>query len=101
MHLGEAETAAELRAPPGSQLHQDLAHRAYALNKQATHMHIGATVAWWDLIQGNEKMNYECDATLGSPAAVDCIHIRTHQLVDLEVALEVKPGKTRFLSSSQ
>jgi len=64
-------------------------------------MHISDKVPWWDILQGTEKMSYECDATLGTPAAVDCAHIQTHQLGILNESLEVGPGKTRLLSSSQ
>lgn len=99
--FGRVETAAEARAPPGSMLRQDLAHRAYAFTTQATYMQVGGKVPWWDIQPRSEKMSYDCDATLGTPAAVDCAYIQTHQLGTLNKTLEVGPMKTRLLSSSQ
>lgn len=64
-------------------------------------MRVGGSVAWWEMSQRTKKMGYECDANLGTPAAVDCTNIQTHQLGNLNETLEVGPGKTRFLSSSQ
>ncbi len=67
---------------------------------QSKHMRTGGTTPWWKVWQGDEKMSYECDETLGAPTIVDCTKLQLHQIGPLNETFEVGPGKDKFLSSS-
>ena len=69
---------------------------------RATAMRRGQEVPWWFTpLLASDEMTYECDANLGSPATVDCTQIQWHQLGALSNTVQVGPGETRFLSSSE
>ena len=62
----------------------------------------GETSTWWetDSPAFRDQMNYECDASLGSPAEVDCTQIEWNQLTPNSDTLTVGPGQVTFLHSN-
>ena len=63
----------------------------------------GGHVPWWEAtsVPGSDKVLYECDAILGSPAVADCSQIRWDQLSPASDMLVVGPGVVKFLHSSK
>ena len=50
--------------------------------------------------QFSDEMEYQCDALLGAPSAVDCTQIEWNQLTPPSDTLAVGPGVTTFLHSN-
>ena len=67
----------------------------------ATYMTRVGEVVWWTSLtfKGFDNTTYECDAALGSPAAVDCTEIEWQQLMPDSDHLEVGPSQVLFLHS--
>ena len=62
----------------------------------------GGSRPWWSpVVPGPDEMTYECDASLGSPSEVDCLHIQWDQLSPASDTVQVGPGSTTFLHSSK
>jgi len=59
-----------------------------------------STPFWRPVGASQEEMSYECDATLGTPAEVDCAQVEWSELGADDDTLSVGPGITKVLSSS-
>jgi len=61
----------------------------------------GQSTPFWGAVGASEEeMSYECDATLGAPAEVDCAQVEWSELGADDDTLSIGPGVTRVLSSS-
>ena len=63
----------------------------------------GGDVTWWEAASTSafDRMIYECDPGLGSPAVADCSQIEWNQLGPSSDMLVVGPGVVEFLHSSK
>jgi hypothetical protein len=71
-------------------------------NRRTQAMNAGgqSTTFWGAIKASQEEMSYECDATLGTPAEVDCAQVEWSELGADDDTLSVGPGITKVLSSS-
>ena len=62
----------------------------------------GSTQTWWGTVsESASEMTYECDASLGAPAAVDCQQVEWSELGPDDSTFSIGPGVLKFLSSSK
>ena len=70
--------------------------------QQSIAMMRGSSRTWWEQITyGVNEVTYECDAGLGNPPEIDCLHIQWDQLSPASDTVYVGPGSTTFLHSSE
>lgn len=72
-------------------------HRMVLVSQKMTP---GGNTPWWRQVpDAAEEMNYECDAALGAPAAVDCAKVEYGELGPNDETFSVGAGVVKFLSS--
>lgn len=73
------------------------------LNRRTQAMEVGgqSTPFWGTVRASQEEMSYECDATLGTPAEVDCAQVEWSELGADDDTFSIGPGITKVLSSSR
>lgn len=82
------------RAKLNSQIHD--------FSLRAMNMYSGGSTNtyWTNVAQSASEMTYECDANLGTPAAVDCAQVEWSELRPDEETISLVAGRVKFLSSS-
>ena len=76
-----------------------LVHRMVIVSQK---MRPGGQTPWWQQVpDAAEEMTYECDAKLGSPAAVDCAKVEYGELGLDDDTFSVTAGLAKVLSSGQ
>lgn len=72
------------------------------LDERIDEMEKGSSERWWDPVREQpDEMAYECDAKLGSPAAVDCTQIQWQGLGPPSDTIQVAPGVNKLFSTSR
>ena len=76
-----------------------LVHRMVVVSQK---MSPGGSTPWWQQVpDADEKMSYECDASLGAPQAVDCALIEDQKLGLDDDTFSIQAGLSKILSSGQ
>ena len=59
----------------------------------------GSDLTWWAMsVDPPNRMAYECDANLGSPAMVDCFKVQYQDLGPMSDSVKIGPETPKFLT---